>query len=129
MKKHIFKLSKFLFLWWLTYWINIWLTYLQVDVLWISKEISYFVSLFLISTFNFFFSLKYTFKSKYSHKILVKYTIFLWTFSILNYISTNIITNFVWDRYLYFVIFLVTTFFFFSKFFVYDKFVFIWIKK
>lgn len=129
MKKHIFKFSKFLFLWWLTYWINIWLTYLQVDVLWISKEISYFVSLFLISAFNFFFSLKYTFKSKYSHKVLTKYTIFLWTFSILNYISTNIMTNLVWDKYLYFVIFLVTTFFFFAKFFVYDKFVFIWIKK
>jgi putative flippase GtrA len=123
-KKHIFKFSKFLFLWWLTYWINIWLTFLQVDVFWISKEISYFISIFLISVFNFFFSLKYTFNSKYSHKVLAKYTIFLWIFSLLNYISTNVITNFVWDKYLYFVIFLVTTFFFFMKFVVYDLFVF-----
>lgn len=123
------KLIKFLFLWALTYWINIWLTYLLVDIFSISKEISYFISILLVSTINFIFSLKFTFKSKYSHKVLVKYTIFLWIFSFLNYISTNVITNFVWDRYLYFVIFLVTTFFFFAKFLVYDKFVFVWIKK
>lgn len=123
------KLIKFLFLWALTYWINIWLTYLLVDVFSISKEISYLISILLVSTINFIFSLKFTFKSKYSHRVLVKYTIFLWIFSFLNYISTNVITNFVWDRYLYFVIFLVTTFFFFAKFLVYDKFVFVWIKK
>lgn len=118
------KLIKFLFLWVLTYAVNIWVTYLLVDIFFISKEISYLISIFLISSFNFIISLKFTFKSNYSHKVLVKYSVFLWIFSFLNYISTNIITNFVWDKYLYFVIFLVTTFFFFAKFLVYDKFVF-----
>lgn len=118
------KLINFFFLWLLTYGINIWLTYLLVDIFFIQKEISYLISIILISTINFILSLKFTFKSKYSHNILVKYSVFLWIFSFINYISTNIITNFVWDKYLYIVIFFVTTFLFLMKFVIYDKFVF-----
>lgn len=120
----IIKLLKFLFFWWMTFLINMWLTYLLVEIFSISRYYSYFISVFLVALINFITSLKFTFKASYSHKILLKYSIALISMTILNYIITNLSTNFIWEKYLYVVIFLVTTFFFFAKFYVYDKFVF-----
>lgn len=120
----IFKILKFLFFWGLTYIINMWLTYLLVEIFSINTRISYFIAIFLVSLINFFTSLKYTFKSNYSHKILVKYSYCLIIISILNYFIVNFITYYSWKKWLYLNIFLVTTFFFFAKFYIYDKFVF-----
>lgn len=106
----------------LTYLINMWLTYLLKEKLGLSLYISYFISLFIVTIINFLSSLKLIFKQKYSHFVLVKYLWVLWFTTFLNYLSVNILNIYFWKTYL--LIFVVTTFFFFLKFFVYDRFVF-----
>jgi len=117
------KFVKFLFVWVLTYWINIWLTFVLVSFFLFSREGAYFISIFLITVINFIISLKFTFKNNYSHSILVKYMLILLLFSVLNYILVILIKNY-FETNFYAIIFIVTTLIFFLKFVAYDRYVF-----
>lgn len=116
------KFLKFFFFWLLTYSINIGLTFLLKENLWLNLYVSYLISLFVVTIINFTSSLKIIFKEKYSHTILIRYLSVLWITTFLNYIIVNILDYFLWNTYI--IIFIVTTIFFFLKFIVYDKFVF-----
>ncbi|MDD4151643.1 MAG: GtrA family protein [Candidatus Gracilibacteria bacterium] len=106
----------------LTYLINMGLTYLLKEKFGLNLYISYFISLFLVTIINFLSSLKLIFKQKYSHFVLIKYLAVLGFTTFLNYLVVNILNIYFGKTYL--LIFVVTTFFFFLKFFVYDRFVF-----
>lgn len=123
-EKKYFKFVKFLFFGFLTYFINIWLTYLLKEIIGLEKEFSYLISLFLVTIINFTTSLKVIFLQKYSNLVLKKYLFFLILITTLNYFITQILSNIFLEKYLYIIIFIVTTFFFFVKFLLYDKFVF-----
>jgi putative flippase GtrA len=117
------KFVKFFLAWILTYWINVWLTFVLVSFFLFSKEIAYFISIFLITIINFIISLKFTFKNNYSHSIFVKYLVILLIFSILNYILVVLIKNHLRTNF-YVIISIVTTLIFFLKFVAYDRYVF-----
>lgn len=124
-KPLFYKWWKFLFFWFITYSVNLWLTYYFIEKLWFDLYISYSISLLIVTILNFFLSLKIIFISDYSNKIFTKYLSFLIWFSFLNYFLVNLLSYNFWEKDKYYFIFLVTTIFFFLKFFVYDKFVFI----
>lgn len=114
---------KFFFAWLLTYWINIWVTYILNNFFQLSKDIAYFIAISLVTIVNFIISMTFTFSNKYSHKLLIKYVAVLIFFSILNYIIVYIV-KFLFPVNYYVLIFVITTFIFFAKFVVYDKYVF-----
>lgn len=117
------KFVKFFLAWILTYWINVWLTFVLVSFFLFSKEVSYFISIFLITFINFVISLKFTFKNNYSHSILLKYILILLIFSALNYILVVLIKNYLRTNF-YVIISIITTLIFFLKFVAYDRYVF-----
>lgn len=118
------KFLKFALTWVFTYGINIWLTYFLNEKTNLDENFSYVISLCIVFIFNFLISLKFTFVNYYSHKLLLKYSITLAFFQILNYLLVFAIKNY-FDLNYYISIFLITTFIFFLKFFVYNKFVFV----
>lgn len=124
MKNKFFKLLKFLLMWGLTYGINIWLTYTLVDIFHFSSQQGYFLSLLIVAIINFLSSLFFTFSSQYSHYVLWKYIFWLTIITGANYVLVQLCTYYLWKNVLYFAIFCMTTFFFFVKFYVYEKFVF-----
>ncbi len=117
------KFVKFFLLWGFTYSVNIWITYLLINNFWLSAHFSYFVSLWLITIVNFIMSLKVIFKNYFSIILLIKYSISLLSFSLINYLLVYIL-SYYFPSYYFFIIFLVTSFVFLLKFFVYDKLVF-----
>lgn len=119
------KFLKFAILWGFTYLISIWLTYFFIENLFFNEKISYLFSLSLIVFFNFFSSLRIIFKKNYSNKILFKYFFFFWFFYLTNYfLVLGLSWFFPWNSF-YLLIFWVTTFIFFIKYFIYNNFVFI----
>lgn len=122
------KFVKFFFSWLLTYGVNIWLTYFLINYLLLSKNISYFISILVITLLNFIISLVFTFKTSFSFTILSKYILILLFFSALNYILVILVKNYL-NADFYLIIFVITTLIFFFKFIVYDKFVFKWFKE
>jgi len=118
------KIFSFAFFGIITYIINIWFTYLQVDFWNISSSIAYFFSLIISTCLNLYFSFRHTFKIRYSNTILKKYILTLFCFSAFNYILVRWFTYLFSEEYLYGVIFIITTIIFFLKFFVYDRFIF-----
>lgn len=122
------KFVKFVLSGGLVYIINIWLTYYLINFIHTSKDLAYFISIISWTLTNFYITIKYIFKLNYSHKLLVKYIIALLSFSSLNYILVFSLKNiFIYNYYV--LIFIVTTMIFFLKFIVYDKLVFINLKK
>lgn len=117
------KFVKFFFSWVATYGINMGLTYILISFFLLSKDISYFISILIITIINFIISLKFTFKKWYSHTVFVKYVVILLLFSALNYILVVMIKNYLRTNF-YLLIFIVTTMIFFLKFIVYDRYVF-----
>ncbi len=117
------KFVKFFFSWLLTYGINLWLTFILVNYFLFSKELGYFISIFLGTIINFIISLKFTFTNNYSHTIFIKYVIVLLLFSALNYILVVLIKNYLRADF-FVIIFIVTTLIFFLKFAAYDRYVF-----
>lgn len=126
------KFLKFLFSWFLTYGINLGLTFILIEEIWLSKDISYLISISAITVINFLISLKFVFKKSFKINIFLKYTFFLILFSTMNYLIVLLISKYFITNnknlYYYWTIFLVTTFIFFIKFLIYDKYVF-WNKK
>lgn len=122
--KKIIKFIKFFIFWFLTYFINIGFTFLLKEKFFLSKEFSYFISLLIVTLINFSTSLKLIFKEKYSNLILKKYLFFLILITLINFLLTKILSDLLSENYLYIIIFIVTTFFFFIKFFIYEKYVF-----
>lgn len=118
------KIIKFLLLWTMTYWVNIYLTHLLISEFSFSPNLSYSISLTLITLINFFMSLKLIFRTTFSFILLIRYTIALISFSLINYFLVFIISPYFPIKYYYFIIFIVTTFIFLIKFIVYDKYVF-----
>jgi len=119
----MYKFVKFFFSWLLTYWINIWVTYILHKFLLISNDIAYLISISLVTIVNFIISMTFTFNNKYTHKLLIKYVSVLIIFSILNYLLVYII-KLIFPINYYILIFIITTLIFFVKFIVYDKYVF-----
>ncbi|NDK07738.1 hypothetical protein EOM39_00660 [Candidatus Gracilibacteria bacterium] len=117
------KFVKFFFSGVATYGINMGLTYILISFFLLSKDISYFISILIITIINFIISLKFTFKKGYSHTVFVKYVVILLLFSALNYILVVMIKNYLRTNF-YLLIFIVTTMIFFLKFIVYDRYVF-----
>lgn len=117
------KFVKFFFTWVLTYWINIGFTYIFIKYFLFTKDISYLISISIVTLINFVLSLIFIFENKYSHSLLIRYIIALTLFSTLNYTLVYYI-KFIFPLNYYILIFLVTTFIFFFKFIVYDKYVF-----
>lgn len=118
------KIFKFTLFWWITFWINLWLTYLLDNYTGLWIYISYAISIVSIIVINFILSLKLTFKSKYSHKIVVKYLSTMWIFAWINYSSVSLYNYYFWKEYLYIFISFVILVIFFMKFYIYDKFIF-----
>ncbi len=118
------KFLKFLFSGFLTYGINIGLTYLLVDFFWVEKYLSYAFSIAIVTICNFTISLLFTFKKRYSHKLMMKYVGSLLLFSFLNYMVVFLLQSYFQGNFYYLLIFLVTTIIFFLKFHIYDNFVF-----
>ncbi|PID86336.1 hypothetical protein CSB08_01070 [Candidatus Gracilibacteria bacterium] len=117
------KFVKFFLLGGFTYSVNIGITYLLINNFGLSAHFSYFVSLGLITIVNFIMSLKVIFKNYFSIILLIKYSISLLSFSLINYLLVYIL-SYYFPSYYFFIIFLVTSFVFLLKFFVYDKLVF-----
>lgn len=107
----------------LTYWINIGFTYIFINYFLFTNDISYLISILIVTLINFILSLVFIFENKYSHSLLIRYIIALTLFSTLNYTLVYYI-KFIFPLNYYILIFLVTTFIFFFKFIVYDKYVF-----
>lgn len=122
------KFLKFFVSWFLTYGINLGLTMFLIEKIGLSKDISYFISISIITIINFIISLKFVFKKLFNINIFIKYTLFLVLFSFFNYLTVSILSKYFSDKLYYLIIFLVTTFIFFIKFIIYDKYVF-WNKK
>jgi len=118
------KLFKFAIFWWITFWINLWLTYVldTYTQLWI--YVSYGISIITVIFLNFIFSLKFTFKTKYNHNILLKYLSSTIIFALINYSSVSLYNYLFWKEYLYIFISFVILIIFFSKFYIYDKLIF-----
>lgn len=119
------KFLKFFVLWGLTFWINLWLTYILINFILLNPNLSYFIALFLVAIINFLSSLKLIFWVNYYHKTLINYIAVLVIIMLSNFLITSLFINLLWESFRYLVIFFVTSFFFVLKFFVYNKFVFI----
>lgn len=78
----------------------------------------------VVFVLNFILSLRSTFRVEYSHRVFLKYSLFLSLFSILNYALTQAGVQYFGQDIRYEMIFFVTTLLFFVKFFVYHTIVF-----
>jgi len=115
---------RFLSTGWVSYIVNIGVTYILVDTLFISAKIAYIFSLALVTVINFNLSLFFVFRKNFSFSTLSKYLIFLLSFSLLNYFLVFLIQGFFSSLNLYIIIFFINTLIVILKFFTYKIFVF-----
>jgi len=115
---------RFLSTGWVSYIVNIGVTYILVDTLFISAKIAYIFSLALVTVINFNLSLFFVFRKNFSFSTLSKYLIFLLSFSLLNYLLVFLIQGFFSSLNLYIIIFFINTLIVILKFFTYKIFVF-----
>ena len=118
------KIIKYGLIWISIYWLNIGITFFCKEIIWLSSELSYFITMFLIVIYSFIMSLKVIFKVNFKIKILIKYLFYLISFSIINYYCVIYLKNIFWENYLYLIIILINTILAIIKYFVYNSFVF-----
>jgi len=118
------KILKYIFTWGTIYFLNILITFFCKELLWLSSENSYFVTMIIIIIYSFIMSLKFIFKSSFTFKLLIKYLFYLISFSIINYFSVTLLNNLFWDRFLYIIIIFINIVLAILKYFIYNNFVF-----
>jgi len=118
------KITKFLLLWISSYWLNLFITFFCNKILEINIDLSYFITIFFLTIYQFWLSLKVVFKTKFSFKILIKYLVILFSFSMFNYFLVIFLKNYFWEEYFYIIIVLVITIMSIMKFIIYNNFVF-----
>ena len=118
------KLIKFFLLWISSFWLNIWITFFWKEILNFSTNYSYFITISVLTIYQFIVSLKIIFKTEFSFKILFKYLFILFSFSTTNYYLVIFYKNYFGEEYLYLIIIFIITILSIMKFIIYNNFVF-----
>jgi len=118
------KIMKFLMLWVSSFWLNILVTFLFRDILNFSSNFSYFITIFILMIYQFLLSLRIIFKIEFSFRILFKYLLVLFSFSIVNYVLVIYLKNNFWEEYFYIIIIWIVTILSIIKFIIYNNIVF-----
>ena len=118
------RIIKYTLIWISIYWLNIWITFFCREILLLSSENSYFITMSIIAIYSFMMSLKIIFKVDFKVIILIKYLFYLISFSSMNYFLVICLKNSFWENYIYLIIIFINTILAIIKYFVYSNFVF-----